>query len=164
MSALFCHRKNPVVMTQSAFSPRRDEAHTGANWFDLVALALALSILGASAVLTVEPDQNIKLTGTDRNLPRMCSVKRMFGFDCPACGLTRSFIHLSRGDVSASFTANRVGILVALSVALQVPLRLFVLATNSRPRWTQMTIFTSNALPVLAILLIANWVLTMAGI
>lgn len=31
-----------------------------------------------------------------------CSIKAITGFDCPGCGIQRSFIALLKGDISAS--------------------------------------------------------------
>ena len=32
-----------------------------------------------------------------------CFSKKLFGFDCPGCGIQRSLLHLVRGEFSAAF-------------------------------------------------------------
>lgn len=32
-----------------------------------------------------------------------CFTKKIFGFDCPGCGLQRSLVHLIKGEFSAAF-------------------------------------------------------------
>lgn len=32
-----------------------------------------------------------------------CFTRKLFGFDCPGCGLQRSFVHLVKGEFSAAF-------------------------------------------------------------
>jgi hypothetical protein len=35
-----------------------------------------------------------------------CSVKQLFGLDCPGCGMQRAFVALLRGDLLASLRFN----------------------------------------------------------
>ena len=32
-----------------------------------------------------------------------CFTKKLFGFDCPGCGLQRSLVHLAKGEFGAAF-------------------------------------------------------------
>ncbi|PIB30024.1 hypothetical protein BFP77_05235 [Maribacter sp. 4U21] len=32
-----------------------------------------------------------------------CFTKKLFGFDCPGCGIQRSLLHLARGEFGAAF-------------------------------------------------------------
>lgn len=32
-----------------------------------------------------------------------CFTKKLFGFDCPGCGLQRSLFHLAKGEFGAAF-------------------------------------------------------------
>jgi hypothetical protein len=56
-------------------------------------------------------------------LPHSCMSRSMFHFDCPGCGLTRSFILLAEGRFAASFARHHVGIPLALATLLQLPYR-----------------------------------------
>jgi len=44
---------------------------------------------------------NLLLMFEDYMLP--CMNKKLFGFDCPGCGLQRSVIHLAKGEFAAAF-------------------------------------------------------------
>jgi hypothetical protein len=35
-----------------------------------------------------------------------CSIKSLFGIDCPGCGMQRAFIALLKGDLKGSFLLN----------------------------------------------------------
>lgn len=35
-----------------------------------------------------------------------CAFHRFFGFACPTCGATRSFVHLSHGEIAGAFVTN----------------------------------------------------------
>ncbi len=50
-----------------------------------------------------------------------CPVLLLTGLPCPGCGLTRSWVHLSHGDVGAAFDYNLFGpafYLVAVGLAI----------------------------------------------
>ena len=40
----------------------------------------------------------------------ICIIKNLTGFDCPGCGLTRSILHFTHGDVYRSLELNIFGI------------------------------------------------------
>lgn len=43
-----------------------------------------------------------------------CSVRHFLGFDCPGCGLTRSFVELVHWRVRQSIDAHPLGVVIAL--------------------------------------------------
>jgi hypothetical protein len=91
-------------------------------------LTLAAGTLIAACVLQVNSDQRVAFSLLPRwPFPEVCQSKRLLGWDCPGCGLTRSFVHLAHGDVTASLAVHPVGWLVALFVAAQIPYRLWAL-------------------------------------
>lgn len=97
-------------------------------------------------------------------LPEVCMSRVWFHVDCPACGLTRSFIRLAEFDLSKSIAMHRLGWLVALFFAGQIPYRVMLLrrirlgaATSARVRWPRVMTF----LLLLAVLL--NWGSRLAG-
>jgi hypothetical protein len=84
------------------------------------AAALALSL-----TLQVRPDGRVAVPGLrDHPLPEACLAQRWFHMRCPGCGLTRSFISLAHGHWHQSITYHRLGWLLFLAAALQVPYRL----------------------------------------
>jgi hypothetical protein len=92
-------------------------------------LAVAGFVVAMSLVLDVLPDGRVAFRGLlGYPLPHSCATRAWFNFDCPACGLTRSFVHLARGDWSRSYRTHRIGMFMAAAVLLQFPYRLYGLA------------------------------------
>ena len=83
-------------------------------------LAVSVLVLVLSSVMTPS-DSVLTLFGWE--VPPLCVWKNLTGLDCPGCGLTRSFTWMGHGDVVAAFARHRLGPLLYLGVALQVPLR-----------------------------------------
>ncbi|MBB75870.1 MAG: hypothetical protein CMJ75_15290 [Planctomycetaceae bacterium] len=93
-------------------------------------------------------------------IPETCTFKRVVGYGCPGCGLTRSFISLSHGQLRDAFDFNAVGLPLYLFVIAQIPYRL-VLAHRIRQgqsSWqlSQVGKWTAFLLPIL---LITQWII-----
>lgn len=102
------------------------------RWHRQILLACT-AVLAASAVLQVSADDRVVVPGLSRHpFPATCLSQRMFGVDCPGCGLTRSFVHLAHRRWHAAWSAHRLGWLAFLAVAIQVPYRLLLIR---RARW-----------------------------
>ncbi len=87
-------------------------------------LVIALVVIALAFALRVD-EERVYLSGAPSlPLPTICGSRLFFAMDCPACGLTRAFVHLAQGNWSASLASNRVGWLMALLVIAQVPYRL----------------------------------------
>ncbi|MCX7749905.1 MAG: DUF2752 domain-containing protein [Clostridia bacterium] len=56
-----------------------------------------------------------------------CFFKAATGYNCPVCGMTRSFIYMSAFDLKSAWSMNKAGVLLYLFCVLQVPYRLFLL-------------------------------------
>lgn len=53
------------------------------------------------------------LVDPNRPLPiDLCMWRRLTGFPCPTCGLTRAICHALRGDLGASLSLHPAGVLV----------------------------------------------------
>ena len=63
----------------------------------------------------------------DYPFPPLCSMRSLFGVDCPGCGLTRSVIHLVHGRVAQSLAVHHLGWLLFLIIVVPVPLRIWYL-------------------------------------
>lgn len=123
-------------------------------------LLLAVGIVAAACLLQVLPSQRVALIGLpDFPLPHSCLSRSLFGWNCPACGLTRSFVHLFHGDVRASWETHRLGWLFAAIVVGQIPYRTVALRRpaplgRGRP-WATAAIYAALTL------LILNWVVNL---
>lgn len=119
-------------------------------------LLLTAAIIVLSVMLQVRADQRVVVSGISTlPIPETCGMQIMFNRDCPGCGLTRSFIHLARGDWERSLAVHRFGWLLALAMLLQIPYRVLAL------RYPSLSISVAWARWIgigVAALLIANWV------
>ena len=85
-------------------------------------LILALASLVVLASLLLEPGQDgVSLLG--RELPSSCTLKRLTGWGCPGCGLTRSFAYMAHLQVREAWEMHLLGPAGWLAVAVQVPYR-----------------------------------------
>jgi hypothetical protein len=75
--------------------------------------------------------------------------------------LTRSIIHLAEGNWRASWHDHRLGGLMAIVIALQIPYRLLALRRPERPLFS---IHWQTAMGyALIVLLLGNWVVDVAA-
>lgn len=86
-----------------------------------LALLFLLAVLAPLAVaryLSPSPDG----IGTHQQLGLPpCSARLMFGVRCPACGMTTSWAHFTRGRFAESFSANPGGFGLAVLVCVCLP-------------------------------------------
>lgn len=119
-------------------------------------LILSIAVLVAACLLQVRPEQRVAFSLVpDWPLPEVCQSKRFLGWDCPGCGLTRSFVHLAHGDIAASLAVHPLGWLVALYVAAQIPYRLWALRSISGAPLGERAPWVLTA--TLVVLLFASW-------
>ncbi|MBX3420618.1 MAG: DUF2752 domain-containing protein [Pirellulaceae bacterium] len=85
-------------------------------------LTAPVAVLALSVLLRPGPDRSLLLPWSTIALPDACTSYRLLGVDCPGCGLTRSFVHLSRGNLAAAWQLNPVGIALYVLVIAQIPL------------------------------------------
>ncbi len=136
----------------------------GGEWVGhAVVLALCGGMIVAALLLSPDPgDSPVHLWGVA--LPEVCLLKATTGVPCPGCGLTHSFVALAHGDLAASLRAHRLGWLVFLYVVLQAVRHLVWLALPAvRARLERRARWLDRGVVVLAVLLLANWVVTLAG-
>jgi hypothetical protein len=127
-------------------------------------LRLSLLALGLACLLQVRSDQRVEFRwGWTGPLPESCGSRVFLGMECPGCGLTRSFIYLSRGQWSDAWKVNRVGWLLALATVFQVPYRLYCMrelraGRSARFWWAPWCSW------IIIIALLGNWTLKQFGI
>lgn len=135
-----------------AISPPQSARH------HLLFLVVACAVLVAAFCLQVLPDgDRVSIReASELKLPPLCISRTYLGIKCPGCGLTRSFVHLAHGELTASFHSHRVGwLLFALTVA-QIPYRLS--AMRWPPKGRALATFGTWVGRVLVVLLLVNWV------
>jgi hypothetical protein len=121
-------------------------------------LAIACVVVILAFVLVEVSDGRVAVRGFTRYpLPEACPSRRLFGLNCPGCGLTRSIIHLAEGDWRASWRSHRLGGIMAALIVFQVPYRLLALRRPDRyvipTRWLIVLGY------LLITMLIGNWLI-----
>ena len=121
-------------------------------------LLLAIGVLSLAAVLHVRDGRQVLLPFWDVPLPSLCTFRRMAGFDCPGCGLTRAFISLAGGDLASAWRYNAAGIFFFLLLAFQIPYRIVQLWRSwwGRPEFLLHSL-GFNWLILLCVALVAQW-------
>lgn len=101
-------------------------------WFgDALLLGLCGLVVFAAIVLTPTPEF-VEFFGW--RVPETCGYKRMTGYGCPGCGLTRSFAFMAHFSPIQALKMNPVGPPFFLFVAAQVPYRVLRLIRAARTR------------------------------
>jgi hypothetical protein len=91
----------------------------------LIFLILCAFPLVVSLFMSTNGVQNsVHLFGLTIPIEIPCLIKLFTGFNCPACGMTRSFIYLSHLNLPASFAMNHAGPLLYLLCLFELPYRL----------------------------------------
>ena len=75
-------------------------------------LAVAVTGLVVSFLLQVKADDSasVYIRFVDAKIPGMCFSKSFFDQECPGCGITRSIVCLSQGELTRSLRFNVAGI------------------------------------------------------
>jgi cytochrome b561 len=124
----------------------------GGDWF-WMALAVLIPLTGW--FLQVVGTDHVSVLGNSSwQLPDICYSRSWLGVDCPACGMTRSTIHLVHGQLAESLSVHRLGWLVLLVILAQVPYRLLIPWQQrvSDPRWIRYEMRMWAGLGILLIL------------
>jgi hypothetical protein len=135
------------------------------RFYHIILLALSASVLLLAVVLSIRDHSQVILPVLQLPLPELCTMRRMLGIDCPGCGLTRCFIALAHGDVTAAWSYNPAGLWLFLVMAFQVPFRIYQLWRLSRGQRELLLPWTLQiTLAILAIALLTQWSLRLAGV
>jgi hypothetical protein len=110
---LCCSSRTPADPT----AVERRTSHGTILWLSIAVVLLA-------ATLQDRPPDEVFLPALKAYpLPQLCSLRRLTGYPCPGCGMTRSFIRLAHGDFAGAFRYHPIGPLFFLVVLMQIPYR-----------------------------------------
>lgn len=125
-----------------------------------VVLGLCLIIILLAVILKQPATDEQTLSLASVPLPTLCMIKRYTGFDCPGCGLTRSFVAAMHGNLAGSFGWHRLGPLALLYTWAQILRHSLWLAWPQRREsvevWGR---YLDQSLLLLASLYPINWIL-----
>jgi hypothetical protein len=124
----------------------------------------SLAVLAAALVLVDDGDGRLRLPFTATPLPAVCTFRRIFGMDCPGCGLTRAFVALAHGRLAAGWHYHPVGVFLFAGVLVQAPYRLWQLLRLSRGRGEFRHPLLAGAGSFLIVALFVQWVLKISGL
>jgi hypothetical protein len=97
-------------------------------------LGVAIAVLILAFALEVRDDQRVAFRGCPAYpAPELCLTRSWFGTNCPGCGLTRGMIYLARADWSSAFEVHRLSGILAFTILLQIPYRVYCLRTGRTP-------------------------------
>ena len=156
--------ESSVVSRPNPSLPNRTGGVRNDSLLHIVLLSISSGVLVAAWILQANPT-TVTLPVLDQPLPELCLLRRLTGFSCPGCGLTRCFISLAHGDLAAAWSFNPAGIWLFGIVAAQVPLRGYQLWRISRGRGELVLIGIGQAvLVVFVVALLGQWLLRLAGL
>lgn len=115
------------ALTRVGTEPTR--VSTTTRW-SLLIVGFGLAIPWLIAV-TLTPDHRGWGTHQQLGLPP-CTIQRVFGHRCPACGMTTAFAHLARGGFGSALQCSVSGTVVGILTALAIP---WTWATAWRGQW-----------------------------
>lgn len=84
-------------------------------------LAAAVVVLLAACLLEVQGGSHVAFFGWQ--LPELCWWRRMLGWNCPGCGLTRSLVSTMHAQWAAAWQYHMAGLPLSLAIAAQLPYR-----------------------------------------
>lgn len=130
----------------------------------LVLLFGCIAIIWMSFSMTVIGQSQVFLPGVPLPLPETCTMRMLFGFSCPGCGLTRAFISISHGRLADAWRFNPASFLMYLTFAAAIPwqllqiTRLLCSRNSIESNWLY-------AIPIgLGLLLVIQWLLRMTTV
>jgi len=112
---------------------------------------MASAVIVCSFVMSAEGAATVRAPWFPIQMPETCMSRRLWGIDCPGCGLTRSFISMSHGEFARAFSFNVAGPIVYLFVFVQIPwhaFQMFRLWNFKRPiesGWLYVPLFSMSA-------------------
>lgn len=126
---------------------------------DICILIIASAIILCSFILVVRGNTSYIPLGKTIKIPQTCFLKTVTGYNCPTCGLTRSFISISHLDFPAAIKYNAVGILVYIMVILEIIYRLFKVIWHKDNRNFRLLKLICRTLTIVTAIAIAvNWI------
>lgn len=121
--------------------------------------AIPLGLLGLAGAL--EPDSSGLGTHQQLGLPP-CSMRFLLGIRCPACGMTTSWAHFTRGQLWQSAQVNAGGFLLAGYSLLVVFLSLGSLWSGRLPS-PRTQLFLTLALIGIVVVTVMDWLMRLIG-
>lgn len=120
---------------------------------------IAVSIIILSLLLKPGTPQDDRVSIFGFKTPVLCLHRLIHNQPCAGCGLTRSFVYIAHGDFEKAYSYHKLGIPLFILVALQIPIRIYLLRTgiHGYTKFMKRLIFVPAILA--AIMLIIHWLI-----
>jgi hypothetical protein len=137
------------------------------NKTDIIMLMMMTTVIICSFIFYIDNNISYIPVAGGIRIPASCLFKDLTGFNCPTCGMTRSFISVGHGDFYGAMKYNLGGIL-AFALCVQEALirtgKLLVRGNAAAANKFNLIVRPIRNLMklqgvVLVLLLIVNWVL-----
>lgn len=127
-----------------------------------IVLLACLGILAGALILSPPHPGTHSVRLGSLSIPPTCTFKNLTGLPCPGCGLLRSMVSAMHGDVDASLSYHRLGLLTLAYIFLQLLCRAGMILTPSKashmPRYGR---YLDRGIIFIGILLGLNWLITL---
>ena len=144
------HELPPVVVSRRQFRAE--------FVFHLVLLLAAVAVIVMSFLMRLVGDNLVFMPGSVWPIPETCAARQWLGIDCPGCGLTRSFIAISSGDLARAWNFNPAGFVLYLFVVGQIPWRLFQMGRRANRKMPVFNIWLFLPLAIAVAALLTQWI------
>ncbi len=109
------------------------ESPQGIRW-RLAVILVSLAVVGTASLLEIRGERRVQLPGEGWTVPELCTYHRLTGYDCPGCGMTRSFISMAHGQWQQAWHYHPFGSILFLYIAAQVPFQTWQIMRLRRGR------------------------------
>ncbi len=100
------------------------------------------------------------LISTLNVLPHFCLFDKLFGFECPVCGITRSLCEIVKGNFSNALSLNCSSFFVVAYIVFQIPLRIIALINSNHTAIVD--VFSKYFGNIVLIIILINWTFKIA--
>jgi hypothetical protein len=129
----------------------------------LIVLTACALILAGSVVLTPAQTQEDSIRLGPFALPGLCTFNHLTQLPCPGCGLVRSMVAATHGQIEASVTYHRLGLITLAYIFLQAIYRgLWLLLPSLRAGLLRGEKLLNRGFIVLGGLYVLNWGFTLS--
>ena len=139
----------------------RPESRSGARLFWGICAAGAAVVLALARVLS--PDPSGLGTHMQLGLPA-CPFFALTSLPCPACGLTTSFAHMARLQITPALHANVLGVPLCVLTAASLPLCSFACARALPILPTIELLRLSRVAAIIGVAALLGWIARIAAI
>jgi len=93
-------------------------------------------------------------------IPHFCLFDKIFGIECPFCGMTRAFCEISNSNFKQAFQLNVASFFVISFFLFQIPFRILSLSFNQHIN--RISLFSKYTGIIVLIAVFANWLITLS--